>query len=299
MIVIYSTEQNILDLELKNHIKKYDNFEIIIWEKTIEELYNELNQFNLNLLPRLFVIKNAIFFSNKKDFLIVNKYLELLINSNDQIIITTNNIKSNEDIDNFLKKITFIKINQKSIKNIINEYFKNNKIFVDEDIIENLSNRLPNNELWILNELDKLKYHTSIDQNLINNLINDYQSFEIFKMSEAILTNNLKLTMILFSKAIKNNISIEEILAILSSYFLKIYFLKKEINNNENIEIIIKNYSINKFWFMNIFQILKNISINKLKYILNILFNFDLESKTINFDKYLNFKLLLLNFFKD
>lgn len=299
MIVIYSTEQNILDLELKNHIKKYDNFEIIIWEKTIEELYNELNQFNLNLLPRLFVIKNAIFFSNKKDFLIVNKYLELLINSNDQIIITTNNIKSDEDIDNFLKKITFIKINQKSIKNIINEYFKNNKIFVDEDIIENLSNRLPNNELWILNELDKLKYHTSIDQNLINNLINDYQSFEIFKMSEAILTNNLKLTMILFSKAIKNNISIEEIVAILSSYFLKIYFLKKEIDNNENIENIIKNYSINKFWFMNIFQILKNISINKLKYILNILFNFDLESKTINFDKYLNFKLLLLNFFKD
>lgn len=299
MQIIYAKTENILDLELKNHLQKFGDFEIVFWNSSLDELYNEMNQIKLDLLPKIYVLKNVDFFATKKEFQTCEKTLNLLLKCDENIVMTTSDIKEISEIDNFLKKINLIKIEETSTKNTIIDFFKKNEIIISDEIIDCLVNKLPNNKIWIMNELEKLKHHKQISIELINSLIGDYQSFEIFQMSEAILNNKMEQTLTHFKKAITNNVSIEEIVAILISYFLKIYFLKIAIIENDNINNIIENYSINKFWFKNIYQILKNIRINKLKYILNILFNFDIESKSVNFDKYLNFKLILLNFFKD
>lgn len=299
MLIFYSSDENVLEIELKNHIQKYDAFDILYWTSTLEELYIEINQFSLNILPKIYIIKNVDFFSNKKKYFEVEKYLNLLSELNQNIIITTSKIMFDDSINNFLKKIKFNEFKKSNQKEIIKNYLYLSKISFDNEILEYISEKLPNNKIWIHNELNKIKLHNCINKDLVDNLILDYQNFEIFKMCESILSNNLQQTLKHYYYSIQNNISIEEILSILSSYFVKIYILKKALNLENNINIITEKYQINKFWFNNIYYFLKNISINKLKYILNNLFKFDLSLKTINLDKYLNFKLLLLNFFKE
>lgn len=299
MLIFYSSDENLLEIELKNHIQKYEGFDILYWTSTIEELYFEINQFSLNILPKIYIIKNVDFFSNKKKYFEVEKYLNLLSKLNQNIIITTTKIMFDDSINNFLKKIKFNEFKKSNQKEIIKNYLYLSKISFDDEILEYISEKLPNNKIWIHNELNKIKLHNCINKDLVDNLILDYQNFEIFKMCESILSNNLQQTLKHYYYSIQNNISIEEILSILSSYFVKIYILKEALNLENNINIITEKYQINKFWFNNIYYFLKNISINKLKYILNNLFKFDLSLKTINLDKYLNFKLLLLNFFKE
>ena len=299
MQIFYSFDENILEIELKNHIQKYDGFDILYWTSTLEELYFEINQFSLNILPKIYIIKNVDFFSNKKKYFEVEKYLNLLSKLNPNIIITTTKIMFDDSINNFFKKIKFNEFKKSNQKEIIKNYLYLSKISFDDEILEYISEKLPNNKIWIHNELNKIKLHNCINKDLVDNLILDYQNFEIFKMCESILSNNLQQTLKHYSYSIQNNISIEEILSILSSYFVKIYILKEALNLENNINIITEKYQINKFWFNSIYYFLKNISINKLKYILNNLFKFDLSLKTINLDKYLNFKLLLLNFFKE
>lgn len=296
MIIVYSQDNKALETELKNQLSRFINFEIINWENDLDELCNNINQISLDVNPKLYILKNVDYFSTKKNFDENYPKLKFLIENNQQIIITTTLIKDVKEINEFLNIINFLKIKKTSTIDFIRNFLDKNNIKINEELIQEISERLPNDQGLISMELEKLINHQFINFETIDALINDYQTFDIFKLSESILKSDLNSCLKYFSHAISNNISVEEIVAILSSYFLKIYIIKKEMDSNVNV---VENFQLNKFWYSNIYKILKNIHINKLKYILNNLFNFDLVSKTINFDKYLNFKFLLLSFFKE
>lgn len=295
MIIIYGHDNNVLEIELKNQFKKFINFEIINWENDLDLLISDLNQITFYTQPKLYILKNVDYFSSKKNF--ENNYSKLnFLKENDQpIIITTTSIKDDNKINSFLNSVNFIEIKKKSTIDLVRNFLLNNNININDEIIHQIVEKLPNDQGIISKELEKLINYEFINDEIVESLINDYKTFDVFKLSESILKSDLNSCLKYFSHAISNNVSIEEIVAILSSYFLKIYLIKKELEVNSNV---VETFQLNKFWYYNICQILKNIPINKLKYILNNLFKFDLSLKTINFDKYLNFKFLLLSFFE-
>lgn len=295
MIIIYSQDNNVLEIELKNQLKKFINFEIINWENDLDILINDMNQISFDTQPKLYILKNVDYFSSKKSFEKTYPKLNFLKENNKHIIITTSSTKDIDEINKFLNNVNFIKIKKNSTIDLVKGFLSKNNISINDELIHEIAEKLPNDQRIISKELEKLINHEFINFELIDSLINDYKTFDVFKLSESILKSDLNSCLKYFSHAISNNVTIEEIVGILSSYFLKIYFIKKELEVNSNV---VETFQLNKFWYSNIYQILKNIPINKLKYILNNLFKFDLSSKTINFDKYLNFKFLLLSFFE-
>lgn len=295
MIIIYSQDNNILEIELKNQLKKFINFEIINWENDLDILINDINQISFDTQPKLYILKNVDYFSSKKNFEKTYPKLNFLKENNQPIIITTSSTKDIDEINKFLNNVNFIKIKKNSTIDLVKGFLLKNNISINDELIHEIAEKLPNDQGIISKELEKLINHEFINFELIDSLINDYKTFDVFKLSESILKSDLNSCLKYFSHAISNNVTVEEIVAILSSYFLKIYFIKKELEVNSNV---VETFQLNKFWYSNIYQILKNIPINKLKYILNNLFKFDLSLKTVNFDKYLNFKFLLLSFFE-
>ena len=87
----------------------------------------------------------------------------------------------------------------------------------------------------------------------------------------------------------------------ISKYFYKLYIIKQLlIQNNYNYNNFINDLNLNLYWIKNITNLLRNINLNKLKYILNSLLKFDIKVKKQNINiKYIEFKLLLLDFIKD
>ncbi len=299
MLILYSTDQNILDIELKNYLTKFNGYEIVNWSSSIINLYNEINQFTLDLFPKIYVLKDVEFFQNNSEFENCKQYLNLLANSSANIIIVVSKIKFNDEIDKFFKIVDFKQLKTPSLDIVIKDYFDKFNIKYDDQNIADLIQKLPNNNVLVYKELEKIRINNFINSEIIENLIYDYQTFDIFKLSESLLKKELNLTLKYLDFSVSNNVSIEEIVAILSSYIFKIYILKVALNNGMNKDLIVEKFKVNKYWWNNIYFFLKNIPINRLKYILDSLFNFDLSLKTINIDKYLNFKLLLLNFFKE
>ncbi|MBR2652196.1 hypothetical protein IKD56_02370, partial [bacterium] len=232
--VIYGSDSKLLELELQKELKinNLGPYKVIKDLENFDDLYLATNQINLFLESKTFVFYNNTIFQNIENFLLFEKYLLELINNQEinLLIIYNNKLSLAKKIQEFINKIQVTHVqdltNEVKADFIMNFLTKNNCV-INQDNLDLISNKLPNDAMIIENELGKIMYLNSIDSIVINNLITNYNKANIFSLLKSLVNHNLNQTISDYNKIIAEGEDVFFVFQILSFQAMQLFFLKK------------------------------------------------------------------------
>ena len=252
-----------------------DNTALI--EDTIQKTFKPLYLENIYDYEELEIISNSdkfyseIFnssFFNKKKLIIINRVtekikviLENLINKkiNDvKIILKSSLLDKKSKLRNTFEKnknlliIPFYRDINQSLFNITEKFFKNKKISISSESIFFLLDKIGDNRLILLNELDKIynyaKNNSTIKLHEIVKLINFNDENKNNEFVDFLLSKNKKKILNIFNEI---NFTIEDIIQVIRIISYKLKRLKKiaiELNLKKNYDQIISSFRPPIFW---------------------------------------------------
>lgn len=303
--VIYGSDSKLLELELQKELKinNLGQYKVIKDLENFDDLYLATNQINLFLESKTFVFYNNTIFQNIENFLLFEKYLLELINNQEinLLIIYNNKLSLAKKIQEFINKIQVIHVqdltNEVKADFIMNFLTKNNCV-INQDNLDLISNKLPNDAMIIENELSKIMYLNSIDSIVINNLITNYNKANIFSLLKSLVNHNLNQTISDYNKIIAEGEDVFFVFQILSFQAMQLFFLKKLKQVNASFAEISSSLKISYYSYKELETLEKMINFNKLTLLLDNLYFFDLKLKNNLYDKNSVFKIFLLKLFK-
>lgn len=271
------------NFELKKYLN--DDFNLYLMygdntgliEDTIQKTFKPLYLENIYDYEELEIISNSekfyseIFnssFFNKKKLIIINRVtekikviLENLINKkiNDvKIILKSSLLDKKSKLRNTFEKnknlliIPFYRDTNQSLFNITEKFFKNKKISISSESIFFLLNKIGDNRLILLNELDKIynysKNSSTIKLHEIVKLINFNDENKNNEFVDFLLSKNKKKILNIFNEI---NFTIEDIIQVIRIISYKLKRLKKiaiELNLKKNYDQIISSFRPPIFW---------------------------------------------------
>ncbi|WP_027123883.1 DNA polymerase III subunit delta [Mycoplasmoides pirum] len=295
MTIIYSTDEGLINYKLKEILKeKYSTYKKIIY-KSPNQLIDLLHANNMfdESNEKLYIVKGCDFLIDENSLKIAYDLISALkLNTKLDVYLTVesnkllNKDKSLNEFLNLVKIIEIPKLNLKTFKNIIINFLDKNKINLTFDQINLLLSRIPQNAKILENELNKFLLFppNEISNELLNNLITEYENDSIFKLVEYILTQKINEAILLFDSLILHQYTSLEILQIMASQVLKIIMIKLAIDNKLNDELIIKDLEISFFQLNQIKKISSLLSIKHLENFLNGILSIDVMMKRLNMD---------------
>lgn len=303
--VIYGSDSKLLELELQKELKinNLGPYKVIKDLENFDDLYLATNQINLFLESKTFVFYNNTIFQNIENFLLFEKYLLELINNQEinLLIIYNNKLSLAKKIQEFINKIQATHVqdltNEVKADFIMNFLTKNNCV-INQDNLDLISNKLPNDAMIIENELGKIMYLNSIDSIVINNLITNYNKANIFSLLKSLVNHNLNQTISDYNKIIAEGEDVFFVFQILSFQVMQLFFLKKLKQVNASFAEISSSLKISYYSYKELETLEKMINFNKLTLLLDNLYFFDLKLKNNLYDKNSVFKIFLLKLFK-
>lgn len=303
--VIYGSDSKLLELELQKELKINNlvPYKVIKDLENFDDLYLATNQINLFLESKTFVFYNNTIFQNIENFLLFEKYLLELINNQEinLLIIYNNKLSLAKKIQEFINKIQVTHVqdltNEVKADFIMNFLTKNNCV-INQDNLDLISNKLPNDAMIIENELSKIMYLNSIDSIVINNLITNYNKANIFSLLKSLVNHNLNQTISDYNKIIAEGEDVFFVFQILSFQAMQLFFLKKLKQVNASFAQISSSLKISYYSYKELETLEKMINFNKLTLLLDNLYFFDLKLKNNLYDKNSVFKIFLLKLFK-
>ncbi|MBR2857737.1 hypothetical protein IKE96_00755 [bacterium] len=303
--VIYGSDSKLLELELQKELKinNFGPYKVIKDLENFDDLYLATNQINLFLESKTFVFYNNTIFQNIENFLLFEKYLLELINNQEinLLIIYNNKLSLAKKIQEFINKIQVTHVqdltNEVKADFIMNFLTKNNCV-INQDNLDLISNKLPNDAMIIENELSKIIYLNSIDSIVINNLITNYNKANIFSLLKSLVNDNLNQTISDYNKIIAEGEDVFFVFQILSFQAMQLFFLKKLKQINASFAEISSSLKISYYSYKELETLEKMINFNKLTLLLDNLYFFDLKLKNNLYDKNSVFKIFLLKLFK-
>jgi len=265
------------NFELKKYLN--DDFNLYLMygdntgliEDTIQKTFKPLYLENIYDYEELEIISNSekfyseIFnssFFNKKKLIIINRVtekikviLENLINKkiNDvKIILKSSLLDKKSKLRNTFEKnknlliIPFYRDTNQSLFNITEKFFKNKKISISSESIFFLLDKIGDNRLILLNELDKIYNYTknssTIKLHEIVKLINFNDENKNNEFVDFLLSKNKKKILNIFNEI---NFTIEDIIQVIRIISYKLKRLKKiaiELNLKKNYDQIISSF---------------------------------------------------------
>ena len=271
------------NFELKKYLN--DDFNLYLMygdntgliEDTIQKTFKPLYLENIYDYEELEIISNSekfyseIFnssFFNKKKLIIINRVtekikviLENLINKkiNDvKIILKSSLLDKKSKLRNTFEKnknlliIPFYRDTNQSLFNITEKFFKNKKISIPSESIFFLLDKIGDNRLILLNELDKIYNYTknssTIKLHEIVKLINFNDENKNNEFVDFLLSKNKKKILNIFNEI---NFTIEDIIQVIRIISYKLKRLKKiaiELNLKKNYDQIISSFRPPIFW---------------------------------------------------
>ena len=233
-----------------NQIYRYDEKEII----------DKKNDFFYSILSKSF-------FDNKKLIIIsrvtdkIREIIEEIISTNITditIILSANILEKKSKLRSFFEKeknticIPFYSDTNETMSNLSLNFFKKKKISISQETINLIIERCRGNRENLYNELEKIenysrnKKRVNYDEILkITNLAENYNASEL---TDNCLAKNTKKTSHILNE---NNFSTDDCILIIRTLLFKakrILKLQEEINNNSNIEQVVKNFRPPIFW---------------------------------------------------
>ncbi|HHX33229.1 MAG TPA: DNA polymerase III subunit delta [Mollicutes bacterium] len=290
--LIKSVSLRILNEELKKIIKDITNIiRVNMDEFSLEDLISECSYFSIDNEDKVVIANN---FKVNKDTKGLEEYLKNP-NKSTTLILVSENIDKRSSLYKFLNKNAKVIIIDeiKNMNNIISTYAKNKNIDIDYSAINKLLDHNLNNLDLALNEIDKI----SLTTNKITNEVVDKYSKKIiteenFDFSDAIVKKEYGKIEKYLDEFITLKQEISPFIGLLAGQFRLIYAVKALGATNKEIAELL-NVHIYRVKLAKDNSILYTMS--ELEKILLDLCELDYNLKTSNIDKYILFKIFVIN----
>ena len=242
--------KKIFEKNYPNQIYRYDEKEII----------DKKNDFFYSILSKSF-------FDNKKLIIIsrvtdkIRDIIEEIISTNITdvtIILSANILEKKSKLRSFFEKeknticIPFYSDTNETMSNLSLNFFKKKKIFISQETINLIVERCRGNRENLYNELEKIENYSRnkkrVNYDEILKITNLAENYNVSELTDNCLAKNIKKTSHILNE---NNFSTDDCILIVRTLLIKakrILKLQEEINNNSNIEQVVKNFRPPIFW---------------------------------------------------
>jgi len=247
----------------KNQVIKdifIDNYKENIERLDESEILNNFDSFISSQINKSFFDELKLILISRVSEKIIKLIHELLDRKINDITIVLNagNLDKKSKLRSLFEKdknlicMPFYKDDSRTLIQLANNFFRNNKISVSQEIINLIVERSSGDRINLNNELNKIslfllnKEKINIDQ--VIKLTNLAENYSISELADNCLSKNIKKINKIFNE---NVFSIDDCILIVRTLLLKskrLLEIKKMDNSNRNIEQIISNYKPPIFW---------------------------------------------------
>ena len=241
---------NEFEIFFKKNIYRYEEKEIL---NNKENFFNNISTKSFFDNDRLIIISRA----TDKIYNIIEEIIEKSI-SDVKIIINCNILDKKSKLRSFFEKnknticIPFYADNIQTLNTLINNFFKEKKISVSQELTNLLIDRSRGDRKNLSNELDKIKSFVknkkSINIDEVYKLTNLAENYNVAELIDNLLAKNTKKTTNILNE---NNYSSEDCILIVRTLLSKSKRLLKLCQiakNNKNIDAAISEYKPPIFW---------------------------------------------------
>ena len=258
LILIYGTNQGYKNQVIKELFEKSFEGEILRFDEN--EILNNHEEFISNLMNRsLFDDEKLIIISRT-----TNKILKFVIEIIERkiekikIIINSDNLEKKSKLRNLFEKendlvcIPFYDDNDQSLSLIAQNFFRQKKIKVSQEIINLLIGRSRGDRGNLINELNKIENLSITKKNIeiedVLKLTNLSENYSVFELAENYLAKNKKKVAKILNE---NNFANDECVLILRTILnrsKRLLKLKESQNQTGNIDLTISSFKPPIFW---------------------------------------------------
>ena len=234
----------------KGNVERFDESEILNnFENFISSLINKSFFDDLKLI----IISRV----SEKIVKLIDELLDRKINDV-TIVLNASNLEKKSKLRSIFEKdkklicVPFYKDDNRTLIQLANNFFKNNKISVSQEIINLIVERSSGDRINLNNELNKIslfllnKEKINIDE--VIKLTNLAENYSISELADNCLSKNIKKINKIFNE---NVFSVDDCILIVRTLLLKskrLLEIKKINNSNKNIEQVISDYKPPIFW---------------------------------------------------
>ena len=234
----------------KGNIDRFDENEVL----------NNYENFISSLINKSFFSDSKLILISRVSDKIIKLIDELLDREvNDvTIVLNSGNLEKKSKLRSIFEKnkslvcVPFYKDDNRTLIQIANNFFRNNKIPVSQEIINLIIERSSGDRINLNNELNKISLFL-LNKKKINiedviKLTNLAENYSISELVDNCLSKNIKKINKIFNE---NVFSVDDCILIIRTLLLKskrLLEIKKISNTNESIEQIISNYKPPIFW---------------------------------------------------
>ena len=257
-ILIYGSNQGHKNQVIKELFEQFFNGEISRFDES--EILNNYEEFISSLINKsLFEDHKLIIISRTSEKIIklVNEILERNI-ENIKIILNSDNLEKKSKLralfekDKNLTCIPFYEDNEKNLSSLAQNFFRNKKIKVSQEIINLLVGRSRGDRANLFNELNKIEILSitkkNIDLDDVLKLTNLSENYSVFELVENYLAKNKRQVSKILNE---NNFANDECILILRTILnrsKRLLKLKESENETGNIDLTISSFKPPIFW---------------------------------------------------
>ncbi len=224
------------------------------------EVLNNTDRFISSIINKSFFEEKKIIILLRVSDKIVTLIKDLLNREvNDTIIIlNSGNLEKKSKLraifekDSQLVCTPFYKDELRTLSQIANNFFKEKKISVSQEIINLIVDKCSGDRKNLITEIDKISLYLlnkdKISTEEVIKLTNLYEDYGVSELADNCLAKNLKKTMKIINE---NNFNVDDSVLIIRTLLMKakrILEIKKNENPNMNIDQIISSYKPTIFW---------------------------------------------------
>jgi len=242
--------KEIFAINFKKKIESYDENEIL----------NNFDNFIASILNKSFFDESKLILISRVTDKII-KLVDILQNkkiSDTTIVLNTNILEKKSKLRSKFEKekslicIAFYKDDNKTLRQIANNFFIKKKISLSQEIINLIVERSSGDRINLSNELEKISLFL-INKKKINiedviKLTNLAENYSISELADNCLSKNLIKVNKIFNE---NAFSLDDCILIIRTLLMKskrLLEIKKTQSTNKNIEEIISNFRPQVFW---------------------------------------------------
>ncbi|MBZ4195315.1 DNA polymerase III subunit delta [Mycoplasma sp. 1331] len=322
MIFIYGDEEFLIENEIEKIKNKNGdkNFEIFRFSDgaSIDEFTHTISSSDIFNRARLFLVYDFPFFELKKlskedEFYSYEIIKALKIQSNDTYVFINkeisdkNKISANsftkfifEDKGHSTKMIEAKSISKKDIFVIIKSLASKYKVNMDDNAINALIDKTPNDLLIIEQEIKKLSMQGKIiDSEIIFESVSEYYNNEDqFGFVNSLESNDLALIWTKYNEKMIEGAEISLLIGQISQVFILAHQIYAYKITNEGLDKLAKELNINNYRIKKISSFLNKIGIIKIKKMIKSLSSLDQEIKNGKVNDKIGFERFLIKYFK-
>ena len=258
IFLLYGENEGLKNDIIKNYF--YNKFSNNIYRYEEKEILNDQELFFNNIMSKSFFDDKKLIIISRPSDKILN-IIKIILEKNIEdikIIINSEILDKRSKIRTFFEKNKYIICmplyadNNQTLSSITNNFFKEKKIPISQEIINLIVNRSRGDRQNLNNELIKIENYIlnkkKVDINEILKLTNLAENYDISELTDNCLAKNPSKTINILNE---NNYATEDCILIIRALLIKakrIFKIQTEINKNKKIDEIISTYKPPIFW---------------------------------------------------